>query len=76
MLTKVSEFYSSLAVGLLIWGGLCMVWSGDTLQEGDALIVENRDQDLGEQTVGIHTLELLVRNTSSQRRRILGMTGH
>ncbi len=52
-----------------------MVWPSDSWQDGDALIVENPEQDLGEQMPGVHTLELRVRNTSSQPRRILGMTG-
>jgi hypothetical protein len=75
MLAKISWFCSLLAVGLLVCGGLCLVWSDDSRQDGDALIVEDREQDLGEQTLGTHTLELHVRNNSSQPHRVLGMTG-
>lgn len=63
-------------LGLLVCGGLCLVWSVDSRQEGNALVVEDQEQDFGEQTLGVHVLELRVRNTSSQPRRILGMTGH
>lgn len=76
MIAKISWICLSVAVGLLVWGGLCLVWTGDNRQKEDALIVEDREQELGEQMLGVHTLELRVRNSSSQPRRILGMTGH
>ena len=76
MFAKISWLSLFLAVGLLVWGGLYMVRSGDSWQDRHVLIVEDREQDLGEQTLGTHTLELRVRNTSNQPRRIIGMTGH
>lgn len=75
MMTKVSWLCLFLAVVMLVWAGLCMIRSGDSRQAGDALIVENQEQDLGEQTLGDHTLEVRVRNNSGQPRRILGMAG-
>lgn len=75
MLAKISWLCSLLAVVLLAWSGLCLIWPSDGRQNGDVLIVENPEQDLGEQTSGTHTLELRVRNTSGQPHRILGMAG-
>lgn len=75
MIAKISWICLLVAGGLLVWGSLCLVWSGANRQK-DALIVEDRDQDLGELRIGSHSLEFRVRNTSNQARRIIGMTGH
>ncbi|MHB1425176.1 MAG: hypothetical protein ACYC3I_18550 [Gemmataceae bacterium] len=74
MFAKISWLCLFIAVGLLVWGGLCMVWSGDSRQDGDVLIVAGREQDLGEQTVGDHAFELDLRNSSSQPIHFVGMT--
>lgn len=76
MFAKIFWLCLFLAVALLVGSGFCLVWSSHSRQDGDALIVEDREQDLDEQTLGTHTLELRVRNTSSQPHRIIGMTGH
>ena len=76
MFAKIAWVCTFLAVGLLVWCGLCLIWSVDSRQEGNALIVEDQEQDFGEQTLGVHVLELRVRSKSSQPRRILGMVGH
>lgn len=76
MLAKICWLCLLITAALLAWSGFFAICSGDNQQECDALIVEEPEQVLGEQLLGSHSLELCVRNTSSQPRRILGMTGH
>lgn len=76
MFSKICRLCLLVAIALLIWSGYCVIWSDDSRQDGGALVIENSEQDLGEQQVGSHTLELYVRNASHKPRRILGVTGH
>ncbi len=69
MFAKVSWFCLLVAVGLLVWAALRMFVD----ENGGGLVVEELERDLGEQTLGIHTLEMRVRNTADQPRRIIGL---
>jgi len=59
--------------GLLVWGAIGLFAPGGGQEKGNALIGEETERDLGQQPVGTHVVELRVRNTSRQPRRILGL---
>ena len=69
MFAKASWLCLLVAVGLLVWAGLRIFAD----ENGGGLVVEELERDLGEQTLGIHTLEMRVRNTAGQPRRIVGL---
>jgi hypothetical protein len=71
--TKGSWLCLLAAVALLVWGGVRMATIEDSRQDEGSLVVEERERDLGEQTLGIHTFELRVHNTAGKPRRIIGL---
>ena len=73
MVAKVPWVLLVIAVGLLVWAALSMLVQGETWQTEDALVVVEPERDLGEWTLGTHTLELRVHNPAGKPRRILGL---
>jgi hypothetical protein len=73
MLTKFSWLCLFLAVALLVWGGFNAFPTEEDRTSNKGLIVEKRQYDLGEQSLGFHILEVRVCNTGSQPHRILGI---
>ena len=73
MFAKTSWLCFFAAAGLLVWGVLGLIATEDDQKEGNALIVEEPERNLGEFSVGTHVVELQVRNTSRRPHRILGL---
>lgn len=74
MLTLVSRLCVIAAIALLVWAGVSLVVSGNAAPAREALVVEEPEQDVGQQPAGKHIVTFRVRNTTQQPQRIIGMT--
>lgn len=72
MLVFASRFFLVVAIGLLMWAGWWILFSGDRIATAGALTIESPERDLGEQSVGVHIVKFRIRNNSEQPHRIIG----
>lgn len=74
MLSLASRVCFIAAIGLLVWAIVQMALPANATPSQMALVVEEPEQDLGEQAVGAHTIAFRVRNTAERPQHIVGMT--
>jgi hypothetical protein len=74
VLTLISRLFFAAAIALLVWGGVLMAVSENAAPTHQALVVDEPEQDVGQQPTGKHIVTFRVRNTTQRPQRIIGMT--
>lgn len=73
MLTLACRFLLFAAIGLFLWASVLFVVSDNASPVREALAIEEPERNIGELSVGAHTVTFRVRNTTQLPQRIVGM---
>jgi hypothetical protein len=74
VLTLISRLFFAAAMALLVWAGVLMIVFETAAPAQQALVIDEPEQDVGQQPAGKHILTFRVRNTTQRPQRIIGMT--